>query len=372
MQEARKRTPMGILQSLSRFTSGRHAVAAPAEPTAVSAEAVLARVETLCAQGRRPEALRFVLPHAVRLDAPALWLRVDALRLETALDLAAGSAGRPDWPPALPDPFPGAGLPEIEARALDAAVLGGAILHHGSLIVRGLVDPSTATRLREGVDRALDACEAHQADPAAPLESAHVPFPLPEDTPLIHGRRFLRSGGAVWATESPGLLEDILEIYRARGVLAAIEGYLGEAPMLSVGKTVLRRAEPTGRGGDFHQDGAFMGADIRTVNVWVALSDCGVDAPGLELVPRRLPGLAEAGTRGAWFDWSVGRPVAQEAAGEAGLATPSFRCGDAILFDQLMLHATYATPEMDRRRYAIESWFFAPSSYPADQVAIAI
>ena len=362
---------MGIIQSLSRLAAGRRSVATPLEALA-SVPDVLAGVEALGAEGRRLEALRFALPHAVRLDAPELWVRLGMLRMEAALDLAAQCAGRPDWPPAFPDPFPGVALPEIEARSLDARVLGGAILHHGSLVVRNLIEPAVAARLREGVDRALDACEAHQADPAAPLTGAHVPFPLPQDAPLIHGRRFLRSGGAVWATESPRLFEEMLDIYRARGVLAAIEGYLGEPPMLSVGKTVLRRAEPTGRGGDFHQDGAFMGADIRTVNVWVALSDCGVEAPGLELAPRRLAGLAETGTHGAWFDWSVGRPTAVAAAGEGGLATPVFRCGDAIAFDQLMLHATYATPEMDKRRYAVESWFFAPSSYPADQVAIAI
>jgi hypothetical protein len=61
----------------------------------------------------------------------------------------------------------------------------------------------------------------------------------------------------------------------------------------------------------------------------------------------------------------------QEAAGEVGIVRPIFNPGDALLFDDLMLHQTGSDPEMPNPRYAIESWFFGPSAYPANYVPIA-
>ena len=39
--------------------------------------------------------------------------------------------------------------------------------------------------------------------------------------------------------------------------------------------------------GAWHQDGAFMG-DVRALNLWLSLSRCGDESPGLDIVPRRL------------------------------------------------------------------------------------
>ena len=64
-----------------------------------------------------------------------------------------------------------------------------------------------------------------------------------------------------------------------------MRGYLGEPPLLSVHKTTLRKADPS-VGGAWHQDGAFMG-DVRALNLWLSLSRCGDEAPGLDIVPRR-------------------------------------------------------------------------------------
>ena len=63
---------------------------------------------------------------------------------------------------------------------------------------------------------------------------------------------------------------------------------MGERPALSVKKSTLRRV-PVDTQTDWHQDGAFIGEDIRTCNGWIALTDCGGDPPGVELVPPRVP-----------------------------------------------------------------------------------
>ncbi len=70
----------------------------------------------------------------------------------------------------------------------------------------------------------------------------------------------------------------------------------------------------------------------------------------------------------AWH-WSVGPTEAERIAGGV-TARPAFAPGDALLFDHLTLHRTGVGPGMSRDRYAIESWFFAPSTYPQAQVPL--
>ena len=355
---------MGFVQTLDKLTR----FARPA-----NLQTVLERTDALVRENRRLDALAYVSAEAMRLDDGSLWARVGQLRLDAVPEAVARTSPRSQWPPALDDPFPGlVGIPEIHADALSWEVLGGAVLHHGSLLVRGLVDKDAAAQMRRGIDEALEAYDAYQAAGSqAQASSAYAPLPIPASEPLEATRSWSRESGGVWAAESPRLFQTLLALYRSRGVLDAIGGYLGEQPLLSVGKTVFRRAEPDGHG-LFHQDGAFMGADIRTMNVWTALSDCGEDAPGLEVVGRRVSYIVPTGTPGAIFHWAVARTEAERAAEDAPIVFPRFNAGDALIFDQLMLHATGVKPGMTKRRYALESWFFAPSSYAADQVPIVV
>ena len=156
---------------------------------------------------------------------------------------------------------------------------------------------------------------------------------------------------------------------RARGLRRVIHGYLGEDPAISIQKCTMRKVEPdTGTG--WHQDGAFLG-EVRALNVWVALSRCGDEAPGLDVVAKRLDEIAPTGTEGAIFDWSVAPDVVERVAGPAAIVRPIFEPGDAILFDEMNLHSTAADPSMPNPRYAIESWFFGLSGFPAEYVPIA-
>jgi hypothetical protein len=139
--------------------------------------------------------------------------------------------------------------------------------------------------------------------------------------------------------------------------------------VLSANKCTLRHV-PLTSGTDWHQDGAFLGSGIRALNVWVALTDCGLDAPGLDVVPLRLEQVLPTGTGGATFDWSVGPAVVEGLADRAPVVRPTFRAGDAMLFDDLFLHRTALDGSMTKRRYAIEAWFFAPSAYPSGQVPL--
>lgn len=104
---------------------------------------------------------------------------------------------------------------------------------------------------------------------------------------------------------------------------------------------------------------------MRTVNVWLALSPCGGDrpSPGLDLVPKRFDEIVHTGDGGSYFYWTVGDDTVRGEGME--VVRPTFDAGDAILFDEYLLHRTALDPGMTDERYAVESWFFAPSAYPS-------
>jgi len=224
------------------------------------------------------------------------------------------------------------------------------------------------------VKRASDAAKrfGELEDKAAWTDPWYAPFPLPGPGYIDEAGRSFGGVGGVWAADCPPAFELLMSAFERAGVPAAIDHTLGEPAYLSVGKTTLRRVAPTSPANGWHQDGAFLGESIRTVNCWIALTDCGDDSPGLDIVPIRAPGLFERGTRGTFFNWGVGRGVVDDVVAEYGttIESPRFRAGDAIFFDQLLLHCTGVRPGMTRERYAIEAWHFGGSTFPTRQVAL--
>ena len=312
-------------------------------------------------------------------------MSVDALAEAIAsLDPAAAIAVRhrhfadTTWPP--PDPVPpriiagpwsGPDIPEIGPDELDAERYRSLMADHGCVLVRGLIDEERAAELRRHIDRAIEAFDA--GDDTMPDRAEwFTPFsPRPEHGKLGVRRKFMRDAGSLWAVDSPRMFGEVLSLYDRIGVLDLVETILGERPVISANKYNLRRV-PTGIPTNWHQDGAFLGQETRSVNLWLSLSHCGVDAPGLDLVPRRIDHVVETGTHDAVFDWSVAQEVVDEVAGDAGVVRPVFAPGDALLFDHLFLHRTALSETMTHERYAIESWSFSPSTFPEGQIPIVV
>lgn len=266
------------------------------------------------------------------------------------------------------------GLPSIAAAELTAPIIRGAFLEHGCLIVRGLVEPGRAAELLGGIDQVFEGRDAHlNGAPITETAPWYLPFvPEPEYAASVSiGRGFVGKGSGVWTADSPRLLFELLDTFEQAGLRRTITEYLGERPAISVNKGTLRRAAPKVGTEWWHQDGAFLGAGIRSLNIWLSLNHCGVDAPGLEVVPKRLEEIVDKGTEGADFHWSVGDAVVERVSG-GKLARPIFGPGDAMLFDHLFLHRTGTTPEMTETRYATETWFFAPSAYPDPQEQVPL
>jgi hypothetical protein len=330
----------------------------------------MSEADALVRAGQRLEAIELLTAANRRERRDEIERRLVKLRNEAFADLDP-AAGLESWPPPAPERFPDAsGLPEIAAADLASDVLRSGIIGHGGLIVRGLLSPERVAQLVEDIDRTFSAQDAF-FDGAAHAETApwFVPFQCDTEFPVGPTRRWVRGGGGVLTVESPRALFDVLDAFEEVGLAECLAEYLGERPVLAAKKFTLRRV-PLEQTADWHQDGAFLGHGIRAVNVWVALSHCGDDAPGLDVVARRMPEIAPTGTEGAWFDWSVGRPVVERVAQGAPIVRPVFEAGDALLFDEMLLHRTAIDPEMIHERYALESWFFAPSHYPHDQIPV--
>jgi hypothetical protein len=278
-------------------------------------------------------------------------------------------------PPSHPDPagvaLPGAdSLPEFSRDDLTPERLRAGILRDGCVLVRGLVERDRALAFAELIDSSFADRERMAAGDAVgdPLYEEFEPEPpyiVPPDQ-----RNWIASGGGVLAADAPSLAAEMLDMFEDVGVQRLVEGYLGEGPLISLEKTTLRKADPQVAGA-WHQDGKFMG-DVRALNLWLSLSRCGDESPGLDILPRRLDQILTAGTDEATLDIQVSQAKAEEAAGDTPIVRPIFEPGDALFFDDLFLHKTGSDPSMPKPRYAIESWFFGGSAFPSDYAPIAV
>ena len=325
------------------------------------------------AADRRPAELADALDAARGGDAAALGALVD--RRHAVGAGAARRGGPPATSPDVPDRSanrsatlaPGA----LHADVASVDDVRRSIATYGCALLPGVVDPADARTLRGCVNRAFEAFAARD-DPAwfRPFR-AHT-----DDEGELRELRFRRAfnieAGSMWAVDSPAALEAVLATFERAGLIELLTAFFGERPAISMNKCSLRRLAAGTPTGDWHQDGSFMGGEgIRSLNVWLALSDCGVDAPGMDLVPTRLP-LAATGTEGANFPWTVAPAEVERAWGPVPIVRPAFRAGDALVFDHRFLHRTAGDPSMTSPRHAIEAWFFPPSDYPSAQVPIAV
>jgi hypothetical protein len=294
--------------------------------------------------------------------------RLLRLRHAAGVRLLEEAGGAPEYPVPDFERLPaGDGLPELAPADVTPALLRAGILRDGCLLVRGLVDRHAALAFARQIDRAFEQRE-RAAGGATAAAGYYEEFEPGARFEVASVRPWIRDGGGVLATDAPMLTYEMLELFERAGLPRLVGGYLGERPLISAHKTTLRKAEPA-VGGAWHQDGAFMG-DVRSLNLWLSLSRCGDEAPGLDIVPRRLEEVVIE--HGAMLDRELTRRRAEEAAGDAGILRPIFEPGDALLFDELFLHQTASDPAMPKPRFAIESWFFGASAFPADYAPIAV
>jgi len=331
----------------------------------------LADADSLVSDGRTLDAVDALTEANRSRRDPDLERRLVQLRHESYWDLGR-SEGPSGWPVVEPCSDLGTGRPPlVSPEDLTPEVLSTGILRHGCVHLRRLVPEDRVVRLVEGIDRAIAGFDAHTSGTSASETTPWFePFkPRPEYSVGVK-RKWVRESGGVWTADSPRVLADLVDTIDSVGLGRAINAYFGERPVLSANKCTLRRVGLDPTKANWHQDGAFLGDGIRSVNVWMSLSHCGHDAPGLDIVPMRLDHVVETGTEGAIFPWAVGPGVVDRVSEASPVCRPAFEPGDVLLFDDFLLHRTAVDPAMSRERYAIETWFFAPSAYPDGQIPL--
>ena len=316
-----------------------------------------------------PEALQAEINEITHqnLLEPTLESEERLLRLRHAMGIQLMDSASPDPQFAAPGhaDLPDRPLPELTPSDLSPELLRAAILRDGCALVRGLVPAEDALTLASEIDRAYRERESDETDPRYYEE-----FQPDDRFGPVMWRAWIREGGGLLAADSPSLFFQMAEAFGRSGVPGLVAGYLGEPGLLSVHKTTLRKADPS-VGGAWHQDGAFMGP-VRSVNLWLSLSRCGDEAPGLDILPRRLEQILATGTEGAALTWTISDTEVREAGAGQPIVRPIFEPGDALFFDELFLHRTASDPAMPRPRFAVESWFFGASAFPGDYAPVAV
>jgi hypothetical protein len=340
--------------------------------TSTRTQSLLAEADALVADGRGLDAIELL--HRANQEAPDSDVECRLAEIRYASFALVQPASRfATWPVPVDDvDLSGpARIPVVEPGDLSADAVRRAVATRGSAYVPGLISPTWVQRFVDGIEHVLAVREANQDKPYKTHSSWFRGLPLPRDEAISLARPWVAGDGGMLACDSPRLLDMVFSAYEEVGLKQVITDYLGERPILSGNKATLRRARLEGKT-DWHQDGAFLGsnAGIRALNVWVALTDCGVDAPGMDIVPKRFESVQETGTGGAIFDWAVGPDTVAALSADAPVVRPEYKAGDVMLFDDMLLHRTALDPSMTRTRHAIESWFFAATDYPEGQVPI--
>jgi Phytanoyl-CoA dioxygenase (PhyH) len=319
----------------------------------------MVEADRLVRRGQLVEAVD-LLTSVYRTDPePDLAIRLRDLRHAATSSFDVGP-GRTPWPPGYDDPFPDVSgrVPEIGRAELTTDVLGGAVAHHGALVVRGLFDDDMVARSVEAIHRTQDERERGSANGWGTAWYRPFASPQKRDEGL---RRMVAEQGGTWLADSPAGTAQVLDDLASTGAIDVISRHFGERPSFSLQKSTLRRSRPKVKLVAWHQDGSFLDRGVRTMNVWLALSRCGGDypAPGLEVVPRRMPEVLPVD--GELTPHSISFDLIEQVATETPIIRPEFGPGDALMFDERLIHRTYLDHSMTEYRYALECWFFAPS-----------
>lgn len=321
---------------------------------------------------RWQEALDFLTSENQKHRNPQLAKAIAAIRVSGFQHVNQPNKNNSTWAPKKSHDFTIIdGIPEITPQQLSSDILAGAVLDHGALIVRNLINTDKAAKLANLMDKAMDSQQAH-FDGCRDKDNYYFDPPRDALSEYKLGRKFIAQTGGMWTIDSPTLMFELIETYGELKLKEILHTYFNERPCLSLRKWVLRRFGPLKGEADWHQDGAFMDADVRSMNLWIALSDCGGDTAttGLEIVPRRFDHIVETGTPGACFDWTVSPQLVKEKFADTPPVKPFFKAGDAIFFDHFNLHRTDYTEKLTEVRHAIECWFFAGSLYAKKQIPI--
>jgi len=137
---------------------------------------------------------------------------------------------------------------------------------------------------------------------------------------------------------------------------AALGGKVAVSPF-----SFVRRVEPDDvETGDalrlpFHQDQKILQSNL--INIWTPFRDCGVTAPSLEVVARRLITLEANQTHEGSLYGRLGVEIPADKVIKdhpRALFAPPLSAGDALIFLGTTIHRTHIVPGMSERRDSVD------------------
>ena len=117
----------------------------------------------------------------------------------------------------------------------------------------------------------------------------------------------------------------------------------------------------------FHQDGSYHSRkpeDHLGLTIWIPLTDCGEDAPTLQLYPRHIHTILPLpdGVQSPCL-FCEEDTVLERFRGK--LWQPVMSAGDVLVFDHFVVHRTYITRHMTRERQSADVRLFPKESVPS-------
>ena len=218
---------------------------------------------------------------------------------------------------------------------------------NGATIVREFLSPDEIANLRRTVDDIYDCMKSCQ----------HF-------TNQLFGETF-RAWQGVWLKHLRAFLHktrpdlDIRYEKSLQVIEAQVKRLIGQEWKFYAKRSYFRRHFGTAKQVPWHidADAAAIYIAAAVINVWLPLDEVGAELPSLDIVPRshavmrKLPLLAGKDRyREDAFAANIGKP-----------STPQLRPGDALVFDQFLLHRTQRTGSASAIRTACEFRFFRPS-----------
>jgi hypothetical protein len=219
----------------------------------------------------------------------------------------------------------------------------------GATVVRGFLAPDDAANLRRIVEEIYAVMDSSERFPNKLLANN------------------FRVWDGVWLDALPAFLRQarphLAERYEhsLRLVESQVKRSLGPAWRYFPRRSYFRRHRGTGKRVGWHADAD--GATIfriaaSVINVWVPLDAVGTDLPSLEIVPRSHTAL-----RGVPMLTGNNRSRDDAFVGTLGpSSTPHLDLGDALIFDQFILHRTQHVGAEDALRMACEFRFVRRSA----------
>ena len=229
----------------------------------------------------------------------------------------------------------------IDGQQFSLADAAAKLRRYGVLKIRNLLDPGLVSAVGAAARGLYDERDARVAAGeclAAAQRQSHLRRTLP-----LHG---------ITAAGRPAT-----ELLDCPAIRALAGSHLGEEPRLDPNSYVRALVPgPQIQALPFHQDQFILRTPL--LNVWIPLAECGVHAPGLEVVvtdKRDL--LAVAGP--ADHDLPVERAriderLVVETFGPGALWRPSLRPGDVLVFAGTTVHRSHVTPAMTKPRLSVE------------------